>query len=452
MAGGKVNKAYRLIALGRLPAATRDAMGDTLGSFSGLALEPGSWRATSGGFAGVFVALPDRGFNIPEKGKFSDYPSRVHCIGFVLRGSKLALLALGTRYLRDNKGALTTGMDPGTGTTKQFGVRLPSPKKGPAAGRVSIDSEGIAVCADGSFFISDEFAANIYRCAADGSFTGVIAPPEAFVPHVGGRICFSSADGTAPKRGRAPNDGFEGLCLSPNGEKLYALLQSPLMQDRKGKPTARRHTRVLVYDVSKARTPRKPIAHHVVELPLYAGKSGGKAKEATEVNEVVALGGGQILVLARESFGFGAKERNAHKPIVFKQVMIGSLSGASDISGSRRERGAKSVLTKGKLAAKIRPVRLRTFVDIADEEELNRVGLTAKAGRSGFQLLSAKWESLVLSPPLDAKRPRERLLFIGNDNDFRARHGFMPEGTYDGGFDHDNMVLAYRVTLPVRRP
>jgi hypothetical protein len=54
-----------------------------------------------------------------------------------------------------------------------------------------------------------------------------------------------------------------------------------------------------------------------------------------------------------------------------------------------------------------------------------------------------------LSPALDAKRPRERLLFVGNDNDFRTRTGFMPDGAYDGGIEHDNLVLVYRVTLPV---
>ncbi len=448
MPDDKVNKAYRLIALGRLPAVTRDAMGDTLGSFSGLALEPGSWRATPGCFGGVFIALPDRGFNVPEKGKFSDYPSRVHRIAFELRGSKLTLQPLDTRYLRDEVGALTTGVDPGAGIAKQFGAKLPAPGKGRAAGRISIDSEGIAVRADGGFFVSDEFAANIYCCAPDGSIVDVITPPEAFVPHVDGEICFSSADGTTPERGRAPNDGFEGLSLSPDGRKLYALLQSPLMQDREGKPAAQRYTRLLVYDVAKERAPRKPAAHYVVELPLYAGKPGGKAKQAVEVNEVVALNHGSILVLARESLGFGAKERNARKPVAFKQVMIGSLGRASDISGSRFERKAKSILNKGKLSPKTEPVRLTPILDIADEAELNRVGLTARARRKGFQLLSAKWESLVLSPVIDAKRPRERLLFIGNDNDFRTRDGFMPDGAYDGGFEHDNMILVYRITLP----
>ncbi len=442
MANDAAKKAYELVALGRLPASAQDGMGDTLGSFSGMALEPGSWRANAGRVCGVFVTLPDRGFNVPEKNRFSNYPTRVHRIAFELSAGRLTLMPLGTRFLRDENGALTTGLDPGRGTTKQFGVRLPSPEDGPAAGRLSIDSEGIAIKEDGRFFVSDEFGPNIYCCSPDGRMTGVIAPPDAFVPHRDGEVCFSSRD-VEPSRGRAPNDGFEGLSLSPDGRELYALLQSPLVQDRKGKPSARRFTRLLVYDVSTARPPRKPKAHYVVELPLHS------EKEAAEANEVLALSGGQILVLTRESFGFGAKEKNRRKAIAHKQVMFGSLDGASDLGGTRYERKAKSIINDdSELDDGIVPVRLAAFVDIADEEELNRVGLSARAARKGLQLLSAKWESLVLSPVLDPKRPRERLLFVGNDNDFRTRAGFMPDGAYDGGIEHDNLVLVYRVTLP----
>jgi hypothetical protein len=436
------NKPYQLIALGRLPAATRDGMGDTLGSFSGLALEPGSWRAVKGGYGGVFAALPDRGFNIPEENRFSNYATRVHRIGFELKGDGLSLSLLDTRYLRDERGALTTGLDPGNGSTKQFGVRLPSPATGPAAGRLSIDSEGIAIGPDGRLFVSDEFGPNIYCFAPDGRMMGVITPPEAFVPALEGEVCFSSLN-VEPARGRAPNDGFEGLSLSPDGGELYALLQSPLMQDRRGKAHERRYTRLLVYDVSTPRLPRKPKAHYAVELPLH---SDGDIAEA---NEIVDLGFGQVLVLTRESFGFGAKERNRHKAIAHKQVMTGSLEGVSDLSGSKYERKAKSILNDdGELDDGIVPMRLTPFVDIADEDELNRVKLSARAGRRGFQLLSAKWESIVLSPALTVKKPRERLMFVGNDNDFRTRSGFMPEGAYDGGIEHDNMILAYRVTLP----
>lgn len=421
-------------------------MGDTLGSLSAMALEPGSWRAAARGYSGSLITLGDRGFNVPEDGRFSDFATRVHRIAFELKGSKLTLTPRATRYVRDEKGGLTTGLDPGFGTTKQFGALLPSPEKGAAAGRLSIDSEGLALGADKRFFISDEFAANIYACAADGRMTGVITPPDAFVPSRKGTVCFSSREAKVD-RGRAPNDGFEGLSLSPDGKTLFALLQAPLMQDRKGKPASQRYTRLLAYDVSGRRLPRQPKAHYIVELPLFSETRGG-VPEAAEANEIVALGQGKFLVLVRESFGFGAKARHKKRPIAFKQVMMGSLDGATNIAGMKYERKARSLLDGGALDKGLVPVRLRPFLNIADEAELNRVGLTTRSRSWRYQQLSAKWESLVLSPALDAKRPRERLLFIGNDNDFRTRKGFMPDGTYDGGFEHDNLVLVYKVTLP----
>ena len=437
------DKAYRLIGLGRIPAATRDLMGDTLGSFSGLALEPGSWDAKGDGVSGVFLALPDRGFNVPEQGKFSDYASRVHRIAFALKDGTFSLSLAGSRYLRDGNGALTTGIDPQDHLIKHQGARVPSPKSGAGAGRISIDSEGLAVADDGRLFVSDEFACAIYGFSPDGKMTGVIPPPGAFVPHVDGTVCFSSADGTDVQRGRMPNDGFEGLSLSPDGRKLYALLQSPLRQDRDGPQTSWRYTRLLVFDVAGQDFPREPVAHYVVALPPY-----GDENRPAEANEIVVLDEARVLILARDNRGFGAKERHRGKPIAFKKVMIGSLAGATNLASSKYEHKAKSVAPDGNLEPEIVPVMLTPFLDIADESELNRVGLSARAATRGHQLLSAKWESLVLSPVLNAKRPRERLLFVGNDNDFRTRTGFMPDGAYDGGIEHDSMVLVYRVTLP----
>jgi hypothetical protein len=447
MANESTGKPYRLLALGRLPAATRDAVGDTLGSFSGMAFEHKSWRGAPGGHDGVLLTLPDRGFNVPSEGIFSNYPTRVQRIGFALRGATLNLTPLGTRLMRDAHGALMTGLDPGEGIGKQLGERVASPKKGRGEGRISVDSEGLAMADDGRLFISDEFAANIYCFSREGDLLHIIAPPDAFVPRAEGRVCFSSADGTKVTRGRAPNDGLEGLSITPDGRELYALLQSPLVQDRDGPRESRRYTRLLAFDISRGALPKKPKAHYVLELPLYHER-GNDEVEPAEVNALVALGRGRILVLARESFGFGAKSRNSNKRIVFKQIMIGSLDGASNLAGSKYERKAKSVAPRGKLDGDIVPVRLEPFVDIADEAELNRVGLTARKGARGLQLISAKWESMALSPPPDPKHPRERLLFVGNDNDFRTRRGFMPDGKYDDGDEHDNLILVYRVTLP----
>lgn len=445
MVNGAAKKPYKLIAVGRLAASTRDALGDTLGSLSGMALVPGTWRATKDGFAGEFAALPDRGFNVPEHGIFSDYQARVHRLGFELRGTSLSLTPLGTRLLRDESGAVTTGVDPGEGTINQFGTTLPSPRKGKGAGRISLDCEGLAMQADGRFFVSDEFGAHIYCCNADGQITDAIAPPKAFLPFGDGRLRFSSV-GAEPDSGRAPNDGFEGLSLSPDGKHLFALLQSPLVQDRGGKPETRRFTRLLVFEVVTGRVAHRPIAHYVVELPLYAESAGAPAQVA-EANEIVALGD-KILVLTRESFGFGAKTKNEKKKICWKNVMAGDLRGATNLAGTRYERKAKSVAPKGKLDGEIEPVRLTPFLNIADEDEINRFGFSVDSKRKDKTLLSAKWESLVLSPATDPKQPRERLLFMGNDNDFQTSQGFMPDGKYRGAIEHDNIVLVYRVTLP----
>ena len=111
-----------------------------------------------------------------------------------------------------------------------------------------MDSEGLAVADDGRLFISDEFACNIYRCSSGGLFDGIIPAPDAFVPYAKSDICFSSEDDVHVQRGRMANDGFEGLSLSPDGTQLYAMLQSPLAQDREGPAKSWRYTRLLVFD------------------------------------------------------------------------------------------------------------------------------------------------------------------------------------------------------------
>ncbi len=75
--GGRTYVDKGLVAAGRLPAGTVDFLGDTLGSFSSLAVQPGSWKRTANGYEGVLWTLPDRGRNDPEAGLFYDYAGRV---------------------------------------------------------------------------------------------------------------------------------------------------------------------------------------------------------------------------------------------------------------------------------------------------------------------------------------------------------------------------------------
>ena len=49
---------------GRVAAASRDTLGDTLGSFSSFAIDQSAWRKRAdGSYSGVLLGLPDRGYN-----------------------------------------------------------------------------------------------------------------------------------------------------------------------------------------------------------------------------------------------------------------------------------------------------------------------------------------------------------------------------------------------------
>ena len=82
---------HGLVAVGRLDSATRDFRGDTLGSFSGMALR--SWRRLADGtYEGELLTLPDRGPN--DVGSIVgtlDYANRLHAHHLTLAENDPAL-------------------------------------------------------------------------------------------------------------------------------------------------------------------------------------------------------------------------------------------------------------------------------------------------------------------------------------------------------------------------
>ncbi len=51
-------------------------------------------------------------------------------------------------------------------------------------------------------------------------------------------------------------------------------------------------------------------------------------------------------------------------------------------------------------------------------------------------------------PVLSERAPRDYFLLVGNDNDFLTRQGVINGQPYDAGINNDNILLAYRLTLP----
>lgn len=227
--GGRTYVDKGLVAAGRLPAGTVDFLGDTLGSFSSLAVQPGTWKRTANGYEGVLWTLPDRGRNDPGAGLFYDYTGRVERMQLRIDVSPgepelgtLAMVPDKGVVLKDFNGQPFTGADPGDHTVTQRQVVLPSPASGAGAGKVSLDAESLQFTADGHFYIGDEYTANVYYFDAQGQVQGVIVAPPAIRPQRDGKPAFGSL--APPQTGRRNNQGVEGMGLSPDGTRLFVAL------------------------------------------------------------------------------------------------------------------------------------------------------------------------------------------------------------------------------------
>ncbi len=454
--GGRTYVDKGLVAAGRLPAGTVDFLGDTLGSFSSLAVQPGTWKRTASGYEGVLWTLPDRGRNDPEAGLFYDYPGRVERMQLRIDVARGKPGALGTLtmvpdrgvVLKDFNGQPFTGADPGEHTITQRDVVLPSPASGAGAGKVSLDAESLQFTADGHFYIGDEYTANVYYFDAQGQLQGVIVAPPAIRPQRDGKPAFGSL--AASQTGRRNNQGVEGMGLSPDGTRLFVALQSATLQDSaKGNAAGRINTRVLVYDVTASPTPQQPIGHYVMALPAYAHDGKGKLDRTAAQSELRALDAHRFLLLARDGNGLG---KDGDDPIVYKSVLLVDVADASNLAGSNYESGTASVLADPAgtvLKDGIVPARSDELLNLLDRPQLARAGLDLDTKRGPHAgLLSEKWEAMDVLPALDPQHPNDVLLLIGNDNDFIARRCRMQGQSCDSAYDNDNRILVYRLTLP----
>ncbi|MFT4198625.1 MAG: esterase-like activity of phytase family protein [Pseudoxanthomonas sp.] len=448
-----------LVAAGSVPAGSLDFLGDTLGSFSSLAVERDSWKKTDGGYEGELWTLPDRGRNDPEAGLFYDYASRLQRYRIRLAttatgaAGRLQLVPDGGIELRDFDGKPFTGADPGAGTVTRRGLVLPAPASGAGAGKIALDAESLQFTADGHFYVGDEYAANVYYFDRTGRLQGVLQPPAAVRPLRAGKPAFGSLQ--APDSGRRNNQGVEGMALSPDGRRLFVALQGALVQDSaKGSDAGRADIRVLVYDVSADPLPKAPIGHYLVQLPTYTAKGDGKpANKAAAQSELRALDGHRFLLLARD--GNGVLGGDGRAP-VYKSVLLVDTDGATNLAGSPWETGTASVLARPdstEPVAGLVPARWSELLNLLDPLQLARAGLALTPDPArGLAALSEKWEAMDLLPALDPARPHDWLLLVGNDNDFIARHCLMQGQSCDSAEDNDNRILVYRLTLPGMPP
>lgn len=445
-----------LVGVGRIDANALDLTGqDTLGGiFSSLWIDQSSLSATvsSSGkytYTGTLLGLPDRGFGDGAR----DYHPRIQTFDFTftpvaagysgpaLPQNQISLVNTGSRiftYDTPSGPSTFTGFNPNNPAS----TALPQSAAGSlGGGRLSLDPEGLVRVRSGSYFVSDEYGPNIYKFDSSAKLIGTLPLPQALVPRVGSTVVYDQDQNGALTSGRRANRGLEGLTVSPDETRLFAMLQSPTDQDG-GQDNTSRNTRILVYDLTQSGTPL--VGEYVYQLTLQGNPSGTRN---TPISEILALNNHEILVLERDGRG-GFTQNNAP---TYKSIVKADLSTGQNILGSSYDLAngepGQTDFPNG-LAIGVTPVAREELVNMLDTAQLAKFGLNINANPDA-NTLTEKWEGLGLIPDLSTAIPDDFFLFVGNDNDFLARsiiHNGEVVGT--SPFTQDNMLLAYHVTLP----
>lgn len=366
-----VSASIELLGVGGIPGTAVDQSGLT-----GLLEDGVTPRNRAGGFGSaiaysgfgnIYYATPDRG---PADGATS-YIDRLYAIHVDLRansggGYTVTPSIEKTRLLHRDE------MNYFIGSASAF-----DPSN--SIDSLRLDPEGVRIDACGhDAFVSDEYGPFIYRFnLATGKRVGAVAVPNKFL------IDYPSAtpndELSKNVSGRQSNRGMEGLAISPDGGKLYGIMQSPLLQDGGLDAALKRvgaNVRIVEIEIATG-------ALREFLYPLHDKGYG--------VSEIVAVNDHEFLVLERDG--------KAGASAGFKRIFKIDIAGATDI------RAVKQLPSSGTPAG-IAPVDKQAFIDLLDP-------VFGLAGAS----FPEKVEGLAFGPNLPDGR---RLLIVTNDNDFNA--------------------------------
>jgi hypothetical protein len=270
---------------------------------------------------------------------------------------------------------------------------------------LSFDPEGFAVAPNGNFYVSDEYGPSVYEFSSTGSFLRAFTNPNNIISTAGSTPNFTDGRPTITS-GRQDNRGFEGLTLSPDGKKLFTMLQDPLVNEGANNDGRRsRNLRIVEYDTATGQS----TAQYIYQLEALAdinARIPGTADDfaATAqgrnigISAITALNDREFLVLERDNRGIGVDDPTGSRPVGSKRVYKIDLTGATDVSGI-------SLAGTNILPAGVIPVNKSSnpFLDIA------------AALQAAGKPIPEKFEGLAIGPKL---ADGSYAILVGTDNDF----------------------------------
>jgi len=458
---------HGMVGAGRVTGEQLDSFGETMGAASGMHITGWAYDEGSGQFSGILNVLPDRGYNSGDL--FSNYAARIHHVPFIFTpyygagpvGQTQLSAAYGSTtkftYLDGATMKFTTGLNP-TGNSTLFGqsVGTVTTANGPGGSQeslLSFDAEALHLFADGSGFVSDEYGTYIARFNSSKQITGITQLPASARPHrPAGALNFDSVN--PPTTGRRNNQGLEGMSVSPDNTRLFALMQSALVQDTGAGGQGRYNTRLYVYDIAGAKVENPVLmGEYAVQLPRYDLNGNGSALDTTAAqSEVIALSNTQLLTLPRDGNGLGKGDTN---PPVVKTVDLVDFSAATNILGLYDAEGAQ-ISPGAALHGSIVPATSTVVVNLLSTADLAKFGFNQNTASPTESTVSEKIEGMALVPDLSTPDTSDFFLFVGNDNDFRCSDVRMLDsnGTVvshgdqrDRGITNDATFTVWRISI-----
>lgn len=341
-------------------------------------------------FTNSFYALGDRG---PGGGVIS-YETRVQqfSLGVNQTTGAISNFQLQQTIKFSNGGAALNGLNPQllNGNVATLGN--------------SHDPEGFAIGKNGNFFVADEYGPAVREFTPSGQLVRTFTTPANLLPKKADTTLDFVSGRPTIVTGRQDNRGYEGLAISADGSKLYAMLQDPLVNEGSSNEGRRsQNLRLVEFDVASGTATKQfiyqleSIADINSRIPGTGSDFGATAQGRNiGISGIVAIDENRFLVIERDNRGVGVDDPLGLNPVGSKRVYEIDISGATDVS-------ALSLEGTNTLPPGVAPVAKSLHLDV--QAALLAAGLP----------LTEKLEGIAIGPMLD---DGSFLLLLGIDNDF----------------------------------